>query len=58
MNKVINKMDLIIKKSDLRIGQLMTLCSDEAKNEDKDLFYLNEDELYKILIKIENKLKK
>jgi len=57
MNKVTNKIDLIIKKSDLRIGQLMTLCSDEAKKENKDLFYINEDDLFKILIKIEKKLK-
>jgi len=57
MNKVINKIDLIIKKSDLRIGQLMTLCLDETKKENKDLFYIDEDDLFKILLKIENKLK-
>ena len=57
MNKVINKIDLIIKKSDLRIGQLMTLCLDETKKENKDLFYIDEDDLFKILLKIENKIK-
>jgi len=58
INKVTNKIDSIIKQSDLRLGQLMTLCLDEAKNENKDLFYINEDDLFNILLKIENKLKK